>query len=151
MRKTQARRIDHVNLLKFITVNPTTNSIVIKYDQLCQYLFKNEGRNFFPSEFEKTFIQETKKLEKFVIDQVALTKICDYIDDLSAYLTIEKRRTAVGDIGLQMQRFQKSRPEEYQKVREKYLQDMEIAKARNPKVYEKMLSKYRRRFGDDIK
>jgi len=112
---------------------------------------RHERRDFLVSQFEKLFLKETNKLEGYKINEVALSKICDYIDDLSAYLTVQKSKSKNGDLLSQMKTFQNSRPEEYRMVRDRYRADMEVAKSKNPKVYEKMLAKYKRRFSDDDK
>jgi len=144
---SKIKRIPHKNLMKFIKVEPS-GVLKVHFDLLCQYLFQIERRKFMPSKFEKMFNDEVSKLRGYVIDQAALTKICDYIDDLSLYLTKERLDTETGRIDLQMRRFQQAHPKEYELARQRALGALEKAKRMNPAMYQKMVLRYQRRYGE---
>jgi len=142
--------ISHVNVKQFIKADQNTGNLVIYFDHLCKYLFEHETRNFSVSQFEKILNRELIKLRGYVVDEKLMTRVCEYIDELSAYLTNEKALAQrKNDISLMTKRFQEEHPADYQAAKTKMLADMRLAKTQNPKLYKAMLARYKKRFGEN--
>jgi hypothetical protein len=141
-------KMSHENMLKFIKADPAKGLLRINFDYLCKYLFQYESCNFSVSEFEKILNKELEKLQGYVINDVMLTKICNYIEALALYLTRERSLNKYkNDITLMTKRFQDNHPEDYKRVQQRMLADLQKIKNVNPEKYQKMLVRYKRRFG----
>lgn len=77
----QSQRIQK-NLKTFIRVDtkdPT--QLRINFDGLCKYLIDQENRRFSPKDFEKTLVQQLKKVEGHEISPGIFSAIAKYIDE----------------------------------------------------------------------
>ena len=125
MRKPQ--KIDHENLFQFVKV--VNNTLKINFDGLCQYLFKYEHRQFLVTDFEKILNNElSTKLVGQPINATTLKNVCNYIDELSLYLTAKYNAVSSGNITNSSKEF-------YRKHKNVYDSKLEKLRKTNPAEY----------------
>lgn len=145
MNRPKIRIIPDEALLQFVKLDTSALGVLrINFDGLCQYLIHYEARNFIVADFERILMNELEtKLKGKPVSADALKSVCRYIDSLSKFLTFKKRQVVQGDFPDHIKR------EFFEKHRAQYKDVLEKTKHRNPREYNILLERFRKRFESD--
>ena len=137
---SKINKISHDRLYDYVKVN--NNTLRINFDGLCQYLFRYEHRQFDVTEFEKILNKEfSEKLIGQPINETTLRNICNYIDELSLYMTAKYNAIINGNLKNSPKEFYKNHQNEYESALRK-------ASRRNPEEFNALRQKFVRRLKD---